>query len=151
MTGIENPVQGQDKWFKARTPRTRTTIRTETGSEQGPENDGLDQGQDSQDQDNHQNRDRIRTRTRKWWSGSRPELPGPRQSPEQRQDQNKDQKMMAWIKARTRMRIRKYQDDRNGIKTDDKIDCYKTRITLKTKTRTRNPRTRTCTRKQDQD
>jgi hypothetical protein len=55
--------------------------------------------------------------------------------------------MMAWIKARTRTRIRKYQEDRNGIKTDDKIDCYKTRIPLKTKTRTRNPRTRTSTRK----
>jgi hypothetical protein len=54
---------------------------------------------------------------------------------------------MAWIKARTRTRIRKYQDDRNGIKTDDKIDCYKTRIPLKTKTRTRNPRTRISTRK----
>ncbi len=101
MTGIENPVLGQDKWFKTRAPRTRTKTRTEMGSKIGPENDSLVQGQDSQDPDRHQDGDRIRTRTRKCWSGSKPGLQGPGQAPGWRQDQNKDQKMLVWFKART--------------------------------------------------
>ncbi len=61
-TGSEQGPENDGR-MKDRTPRTRTISRTETESKQGPNNDGLDQDQASQDQDSHQNRDRIRKRT----------------------------------------------------------------------------------------
>jgi hypothetical protein len=65
----QRPDQNKDQkmlvWFKARIPRTGKITRTETASEQGPENDGLDQSQDHQEEDKYQEipRRRLGTRT----------------------------------------------------------------------------------------